>query len=85
MDKWRAAGETSGNVKCGNYLVIRTLCFVQFMKLRSYGTEVLLMTTGRVIDLSPNIEFPWYKLIPDIGVLVYNFLMDRRCFGRYQL
>jgi len=39
-------------------LISGTLCFVELIKLRKYGTEVLLMTKGWVIELSPGTEFP---------------------------
>jgi len=60
MDRCRDGAETSGIVKCGNYLISRTLCFVELIhvRLRRYGTEALLMTKGWVIELSPGIEFP---------------------------
>ena len=41
MDKWQDGAATSGGVKCGNYLISRKLCFVELIKLRRYGIEVL--------------------------------------------
>jgi hypothetical protein len=41
MDKWRDGAGTSGCVKCGNYLISQTLCFLELIKLGRYDRSIV--------------------------------------------